>query len=449
MTLWGGRFSREPDRILWDYTVTEVDRRLLVDDINGSMAHVSMLADVGLLTFEEAKSMLEGLQTILGEAEAGEFQFLASDEDVHAAVERRLVEVVGAVGGKLHTGRSRNDQVALDLRLYLRRAGEDRQRQLTDFVAALVELAEQHADTVVPSYTHLQQAQSVPLGHHLLAYAWMAVRDRSRFEDLGHRLAVSPLGAGASGGSSLPIEPANSARALGFDVVFANSMDAVASRDLVAEHIWCAAQAMVHLSRLAEELILWSSTEFGWVSFGDDFTTGSSALPQKKNPDIAELARGRSAGSIGALTAILTLQKGLPLTYNRDLQEDKTHLFAADDLLAGTLHALTAMLASARFDPPLPSSWVTALDLAEALVERGVPFREAHHAVGRLVGVLAAEGRDLDEASAEDLAAADPRFQPQDLQRLDVVESVRRRVSPGGGSVDSVRQQVRALRRLL
>lgn len=449
MTLWGGRFASEPDRILWDYTVTDVDRRLLTDDIRGSMAHVSMLGDVGLVTLFEARALLEGLQAMLREAEDGQFVFLPEDEDVHAAVERRLIEIVGDVGRKLHTGRSRNDQVALDLRLYLRRAGEDRQHQLTEFARTMVRLAEQHAEVVVPSYTHLQQAQAVPLGHHLLAYAWMALRDRSRFEDLGRRLEVSPLGAGASGGSSLPIEPGNTARALGFDVVFANSMDAVASRDLVAEHIWCAAQAMVHLSRLAEEMILWSSTEFGWVRFSDDFTTGSSALPQKKNPDIAELARGRSAGAIGSLTAILTLQKGLPLTYNRDLQEDKTHLFAADDLLAGTLVALTAMLGSATFEPPLPSAWVTALDLAEALVERGVPFREAHHAVGRLVGALVADGRGLETATVADLAAADHRFEAGDLDRVDVVESVRRRVSPGGGSVESVRRQIEALRRLL
>ena len=449
MTLWGGRFQSGPDRILWDYTVTDDDRRLLPDDIRGSIAHVSMLGDVGLLSLDEAATLRDGLTAILGEAEEGGFAFLPTDEDVHSAVERRLIELVGDVGQKLHTGRSRNDQVALDVRMYMRRAGEARARQLTEFATTLVDLAVDHAETIVPSYTHLQQAQAVPLGHHLLAYAWMALRDRSRFEDLAERLGVSPLGAGASGGSSLPIEPGNTARLLGFDVVFANSMDAVASRDLVAEHIWCCAQAMIHLSRLAEELVLWSTSEFGWVSFGDDFTTGSSALPQKKNPDIAELARGRSAGAVGALTAILTLQKGLPLTYNRDLQEDKSHLFRADDLLAGTLTALTAMLGSARFDPPAPTSWVTALDLAEALVERGVPFREAHHAVGRLVSALVADGRELGAATAADLSVADSRFEEADLARTDVTGSVASRISQGGGSVESVRRQVEALRRLL
>jgi argininosuccinate lyase len=226
-------------------------------------------------------------------------------------------------------------------------------------------------------------------------------------------------------------------------------MDAVASRDLVAEYIWCCAQAMTHLSRLSEELVLWASSEFGWVRFGDEFTTGSSALPQKKNPDIAELARGRAAGTIGDLTAILALQKGLPLTYNRDLQEDKTHLFRADDTLAGSLQALTAMLATATFDPPAPTSWVTALDLAEALVERGTAFRDAHHAVGRLVALLIADGRDLAAATPEDLATADERFESGDLARVDVADSVRRRISQGGGSTESVHRQIDALHRLL
>ena len=449
MTLWGGRFGSDPDRILWDYTVTPEDHRLVVDDIRGSLAHVTMLGDVGLIPLDEVARLREALGSLLVEAEEGSFEFLATDEDVHSAVERRVIELAGDIGRKLHTARSRNDQIALDVRLYMRRAGEERRRQLTSFAQTMIGLASLHAETIVPAYTHLQQAQAVPLGHHLLAYAWMALRDRSRFEDLAERLDVSPLGAGAGGGSSLPIEPGNSARALGFGVVFANSMDAVGSRDLVAEYIWCVTQAMVNLSRLSEELVLWSTSEFGWVTFADEFTTGSSALPQKKNPDIAELARGRAAGAIGSLTSILALQKGLPLTYNRDLQDDKTHLFAADDLLAGTLTALTAMLGSATFDPPAPSAWTTALDLAEALVERGVPFREAHHAVGRLVSTLLAEGRGLDEVTEGDLRAADSRFESADVERVDPVGSVGRRISQGGGSAESVRRQIEALQRLL
>ncbi|MDH3517614.1 MAG: argininosuccinate lyase, partial [Acidimicrobiia bacterium] len=284
MTLWGGRFDEAPDRRLWDFTVTVTDRRLLADDVEGSIAHASMLRHVGLLSEVEHEAIHQGLLRILADAHDGTFEFVESDEDVHSAVERRLVELVGDAGAKLHTGRSRNDQVALDMRLYLRRAAGERSAQLARFGMTLLEIASEHARTVVPSYTHLQQAQAIPLGHHLLAYAWMAVRDRQRFQGVAERLGVSPLGAGASGGSSLPLDPGFTARQLGFDVVFANSLDAVGSRDVIAEYAWCCAQSMVNLSRLAEELVLWATSEFGWVTFSDAFTTGSSALPQKKNP---------------------------------------------------------------------------------------------------------------------------------------------------------------------
>lgn len=448
-TLWGGRFEEPPDRVLWDYTVSPTDRRLLADDVVGSLAHVAMLGRVGLLSAEEAETLRRGLETILDEAREGTFRFTDDDEDVHSAVERRLVELVGDVGKKLHTGRSRNDQIAVDERLYLRRAASEQVERLGRFGLMLVSLAEENTEVVVPVYTHLQQAQPIPLAHHLLAYAWMVSRDRQRFQQVRERLAVSPLGAGAGGGSSLPLDPVFCARELGFDVVFGNSIDAVGSRDLVTEYVWCCAQAMVHLSRLSEELILWASSEFGWVTFGDRYTTGSSALPQKKNPDIAELARGRSAGTIGDLTALLALQKGLPLAYNRDLQEDKEHLFRADDTLAATLEALGGMLSSAEFHPPPPSPWTTALDLAEALVRRGVPFREAHAAVGKLVARLVGSGRELDEATGEDLAAADPRFEPDDLELVDTRGSVERRATSGGGSFESVAEQVTALRHIL
>lgn len=443
MTLWSGRFEEGPADLLWRYTVSITDRRLLVDDVEGSLAHAEMLFEVGLVTAEEHQGLQSGLRRILADAGDDLFEFLDSDEDVHTAVERRLIELVGDAGKKLHTGRSRNDQVALDLRLYLRRAAANRIGQLRGFGRMLLSQAGRHTATVVPAYTHLQQAQAVPLAHHLLAYGWMALRDIGRFTDLSARLGVSPLGAGAAGGSSLPIDPVRTARRLGFEVVFANSMDAVSARDLVAEYAWCCAQTMVHLSRLAEELVLWNTTEFGWVTFTDALTTGSSALPHKKNPDIAELARGRSAGAIGHLTALLVLQKGLPLTYNRDLQEDKEHVFRGDDLLASTLEALTALVETAVFDPPPPSPWVTALDLAETLVGRGVPFREAHQAVGRLVAALVRDGRDLGQTRPDDLAAADERFEPGDV--IDPAASVGRRVSLGGGSLDSVRRQLEAL----
>ncbi|CAN5836792.1 argininosuccinate lyase [soil metagenome] len=447
--MWGGRFEEAPDDVLWAYTVSHADRRLLVDDLTGSIAHVTMLAEVGLIDAGEREVLLHGLRSILDEVADGGFTFSESDEDVHSAVERRLVEVVGEVGGKLHTGRSRNDQIALDMRLHLRRRCDEQGGALTRFVQVLADLAEEHAETVVASYTHLQQAQAVSLGHHLLAYAWMLMRDRARLGDLRVRLDVSPLGANASGGSSLPLDPGRVAKELGMSAVFENSLDAVSARDLLTEYTFCGTQTMVTLSRLAEELVLWSSSEFGWVTFADRHTTGSSALPHKKNPDVAEHARGRSADAIGALTSLLVIQKGLPLAYNSDLQGDKAHVFRVDDLVSSTLTTLGTMLEAAHFHPPSPSSWTTALDLAEALVQRGVPFRSAHEAVGLLVGRLLASDRHLGEATVDDLTAAHELFEIADLRLVDPMVSVRRRVTPGGGSPASVRAQIEALRQRL
>ena len=449
MTLWGSRFTDAPDDVLWRFTVDHSDRRMLGDDIEGSIAHVTMLGEGGLLTAEEADEILEGLRSILAEAGSGVFVFGDGDEDVHSAVERRLGELIGPLAGKLHTGRSRNDQVALDIRLYLRRSTAERVHQLTRFVETMTSRAESVRDTVVPAYTHLQQGQSVPLAHHLLAYAWMALRDIERFEAASIHIDVSPLGAGALGGSSLTLDPDRSAELLGMASRFDNSMDAVAARDHVAEYAFACTQTMVHLSRLAEECILWTSSEFGWVTFADSLTTGSSAMPQKKNPDIAELTRGKTATAIGHLTALMTMQKGLPMTYNRDLQEDKSAVFAIDDALAGALEAMTALLASADFHPPAADAAVTALDLAEALVERGVPFREAHGSVGRLVSSLAADGRVMNDVTSADLVAADVRFLAEDLARIDPVESVRRRQTAGGGSFESVDAQLVAIRERL
>jgi argininosuccinate lyase len=445
-TLWGGgRFDEGPAESLWRFTVDTSDRRLLSVDVRGSVAHVAMLADVGLLSGDEVAEITTGLETIAREEADGEFAFLDTDEDVHSAVERRLGELIGDLAGKLHTGRSRNDQVALDVRLYLVEAAHSRVAQLERFIGVLVDQAKRVGDTVVPSYTHVQQAQAVPFAHHLLAYAWMLKRDIERFNDAVARIDVSPLGAGASGGSSLPLDPVVSAQHLGMAGVFTNSMDAVGSRDFAAEFVWCATQSMLHLSRLSEELILWCSTEFNWVTFSDAYTTGSSAMPHKKNADIAELVRGKASTVIGDLTAITTLQKGLPMTYNRDLQEDKRLAFHADDSLAGALDALGGMVATAVFHPPTPSSWVTALDLAEVLVDRGVPFREAHHIVGRLVSTLLAQGRTFDDLTRDELVAADSRFVSADIDRVDPVRSVEFRRTDGGGSMESVASQIEDL----
>lgn len=448
-SLWGSRFAEGPSDVLWRYTASAIDRRMLPDDIRGSIAHVTMLGEAGILDPAETDTLLRALDQVRQEAARGSFTFTEGDEDVHGAVERRVIEIAGPVGGKLHTGRSRNDQVATDLRLHLSRQGRSRVEEIKRLVRVIVDKAVEVGETVVPSFTHHQQAQAVPLAHHLLAYAWMMLRDVERFSDALARTERSPLGAGASGGSMFPLDPAVSARELGWSRHFENSMDAVASRDFVAEYGFCLAQAMTHLSRLAEEMILWATSEFGWVTFGDAFMTGSSAMPQKQNPDIAELARGRSARVIGASNALLVLQKGLSLTYFRDLQEDKEIVFGADDLVRDTVEALGALLESARFHPPLPGSAVTALDLAEVLALRGVPFREAHHAVGAVVARVAADGRELGEATLDDLLACDDRFIASDLDVLDPTESVRRRRSPGGGSFESVQEQVAVLHGLL
>lgn len=447
MTLWGGRFGLGPGEVLWAYTTDETDRRLLGDDVEGSIAHVSMLGETGILGADEVRRLRQGLETIRAEAEKSRFVFGEEDEDVHSAVERRLFELVGEVAGKLHTARSRNDQVALDMRLYTRRAATDRIEQLHGYALTLADQAEEHAATVVPSYTHLQQAQPTTLGHHLMAYAWMALRDGERFVAARTRIDVSPLGAGASAGTSLPIDPEATARALGMGAVFENSLDAVGSRDHLAEYVFCCAQAMAGLSRLAEELVLWATPEFGRIRLGDAVATGSSALPQKRNPDIAELVRGRAARVSGLLTAIMGLQKGLPLSYNRDLQEDKRMVFEADDTLAGSLQAMIELLGHTEFRPGGINAEVIGLDLAETLVGRGVPFREAHQAVGKLILGLEERGRSLSDVRVEDLKAAHDRFEQEDLDLMDPEASVTRRLSPGGGSPESVHIQADELRR--
>lgn len=449
MTLWSGRFSEGPSKILWDYTADQIDRRLLIDDIFGSLAQAKMLGHVGLLSSDESSVLVEGLHAIEAEAIAGNFVFTEGDEDVHSAVERRLIELIGPLGGKLHTGRSRNDQIALDIRLYLGRMADERIQQLRALATVMVDKADSVGETVIPSFTHLQQAQAIPLAHHLLAYAWMFLRDAARISDASKRIKVSPLGAGASGGSSLPIDPEFSTKQLGWDSTFSNSIDAIASRDAVAEYAFACTQSMIHLSRLSEELVLWTTTEFGWATYGDNVTTGSSAMPQKKNPDIAELARGRGGKAIGELTTLLAIQKGLPMAYNRDLQEDKAAVFAVDDLLSGTIAAVGALVESAIFNPPEPGAWVCSLDLAEVLVERGVPFREAHELVGAVITALIADGRDMSQTTLLDLQTVDDRWVEADLSVLTPEASVRRRQSPGGGSFESVQHQIAVLRSAL
>jgi argininosuccinate lyase len=425
--MWGGRFSEPPSEALWRFTVDHSDRRLLADDIEGSVAHVEMLGEVGILEAADVDAITTGLEEIRIEAIEGLFEFLETDEDVHSAVERRLYELIGSPAGKLHTGRSRNDQIALDIRLYLRRAAGERIDDLIAFASLMADRADELEGFVVASYTHLQQAQPISLGTHLLAYGWMALRDVDRFRGVQRRLNVSPLGAGAVAGSSLPIDPTLTAKRLGFEGVFENSMDAIGSRDLVAEYGFCCAQAMTHLSRLAEDVVLWSTSEFGWITLDDAYATGSSAMPQKKNPDIAELTRGKAATVAADVAALLGIQKGTPMAYDRDFQEDKRAVFHADDTLSKALPALGGLIATAEFHPPEPGDRTVALDLAEALVRKGVPFREAHEAVGRLV-VDVGDG-SLADASAELLDGAHPLLELSDIATVAEAAGRRRDVA--------------------
>jgi argininosuccinate lyase len=445
--LWHGRFAEGPADDLLAFTSSlDFDRRLAADDIAGSRAHVAMLARVGVLTDEEADAVLAALDTVTTELADGTFEFAPTDEDIHTGVERRVTELAGPAGSKLHTGRSRNDQVALDLRLFLRREGRAVAVAVHELQEVLVRRAADAGEAYLPGYTHLQRAQPVLLAHHLLAHFWSFARDVDRWRDALERADVSPLGAGALAGSSLPLDPDWVARELGFSRRFENSLDAVSDRDFVAEALFVAALTQSHLSRLGEEIVLWSSEEFGFVHLADAYSTGSSMLPQKKNPDIAELARGGAGRVIGDLTGLLAVLKGLPLAYNRDLQGDKEPLFDALDTCRASLRALTGLVDSAEFDreqmqSAADSAVTAATDLAELLVRRGVPFREAHAAVGTLVRQATERGIELEE-----LVVSDPRFGPEALAVLEPGQAVRRRTTPGGAGPEPVRRQLTAAR---
>ena len=417
MRVWGGRFGEENDQRVADFTRSiDVDRELAADDIAGSIAHVRGLARAGLITDEELATLVDGLNALAEEVAAGSIEWDPALEDVHLNLEVALTDRVGPVAGKLHTGRSRNDQVATDLRLWTRRAIDRLDAGLVGFERALVGLAEREGEAVLPGTTHIQPAQPVLFAHHLLAYVEMAERDRGRLVDARRRLNVSPLGAGALAGAGYPLDREATAAELGFDGVTANSLDAVSDRDFVVEVLAVVALGMVHLSRLAEELTWWSNPRFGFVRASDAFSTGSSIMPNKKNPDPAELVRGRAARTIAALTAVLAILKGLPLAYQRDLQEDKPPLFGAVGVYEASLAVLAGMLDTLHVDrdrmrAAAAEGFTTATSVADALVRRGVPFRAAHHVVGGLVAAAETAGiglEQLDEATIrEALAASD------------------------------------------
>ncbi len=448
---WGGRFDGATDPTVERFSASvSFDKALARYDIRGSIAHARMLGSAGLIAAADVEVLIRGLESLEQEIEAGDFHFDPSLEDIHMNIEARLRERVGDVAGRLHTGRSRNDQVATDLALYLRDTCAAIQRGLLELQGVLLIRAREHLDTVLPGYTHLQRAQPVRLAHHWLAFVAMHSRDFERFGELRTRLSrFSPLGAGALAGSTLPLDPEHTAAALGFEAPAANSMDAVASRDCALEFLGCAAICMVHLSRLAEELVLWSSAEFGFIELADAYSTGSSLMPQKKNPDVAELVRGKSGRVIGNLVSLLTVIKGLPLTYNRDLQEDKEPIFDTATTLrdclevsAGalaTLRVAVAKMASAAEDPML-----LATDLAEALVRENVPFREAHQAVGRIVRHCLARDLDLRSLSREDLQAFDPAFPASAAELLSLDRALGERAHIGGTARERVIEELDA-----
>ena len=418
MKLWGGRFETGPAEALARLSVSvHFDWRLARYDIAASRAHARVLASAGLLDPEELGEILAALDDLDVAVETGQFRPTVEDEDVHTALERGLLERLGALGGKLRAGRSRNDQVATDLRLYLRDHARGLAYQITDLAQALTEQAAGHVDTPAPGMTHVQHAQPVVFGHWLLAHVHPLLRDLERLRDWDVRAAISPLGAGALAGSGLPLDPPAVAKELGFRESFANSMDAVSDRDFVAEFLFVTALLGVHLSRLGEEVVLWTSHEFGWVELDDAFTTGSSIMPQKKNADIAELARGKAGRLIGGLVTVLTMLKGLPLTYDRDMQEDKEPVFDAIDTLSLVLPALSGMIRTMtvrvdRLAKAAPVGFSLATEVADWLVRRSVPFRDAHEITGQLVALCAVRECELDEVSDEDLAAGQPAPDP-------------------------------------
>jgi argininosuccinate lyase len=445
--LWGGRFTGGPSDALAKLSVSvHFDWRLAPYDLKASKAHARVLHNAGLLTDDEATRMLLALDELAAAVRSGDFRPAVADEDVHTALERGLLERLGTLGGKLRAGRSRNDQVATDLRLYLREHVRRIVLAVADLETALITVAEQHRGVAMPGMTHLQHAQPVLLAHHLLAHVHALARDADRLRDWDARAAVSPLGSGALAGSSLPLDPAAVAAELGFDRPAANSIDAVSDRDFAAEFLFAAALLGVHLSRIGEEVILWATPEFGWVRLDDAWSTGSSIMPQKKNPDIAELARGKSGRLIGNLTGLLATLKGLPLAYDRDLQEDKEPVFDTVDQLLMLLPAVTGLMATLvineeRLTAAAPAGFALATDVAEWLVRKGVPFREAHEISGAFVSYAEERGIDLPDLTDEQLAEVDPQLTPDVRGVLSVVGALRARASIGGTAPARVAEQ--------
>ena len=453
--LWGGRFKQSTDALMETFSASiSFDKRLYDCDIEGSIAHCKMLARCKIITSAESKKIIKGLQRILRECDEGRFEFSVRLEDIHMNIESRLREIIGPVAGKLHTARSRNDQVCLDIRLYLRKEVEDIVGELNSLCKALVAIAKKNIDHVIPGYTHLQRAQPVLLSHHLLAYVEMMLRDKERFLDAYKRINVMPLGSAALAGTNFPIDRKITAKLLRFPEISHNSMDAVADRDFAAEFCSASALVMMHLSRFCEEVVIWNSSEFGFLELSDAFTTGSSIMPQKKNPDAAELIRGKSGRVFGNLVSLLTLMKGLPLAYNKDLQEDKEPLFDTAETVKVCLRIFTDMMKSAKFIPIAKkeleaSGFLTATDLADYLVLKGVPFRDAHEITGKTVAFCLEKGKTLTDLSLPELRKISKRFDKDVFDHIALNNSVDRKNVYGGTATTQVRAQITRLTKKL
>ena len=452
--MWGGRFAEGPAAVMREINASiPFDKRMWRQDVAASKAHVAMLGQAGVVTAADAAAISAGLDSVAEDYEANGVPDDLTLEDIHMLTEARLTDAIGPAAGRLHTARSRNDQVATDFRLWVRDAIDETQDALGSLLDVLIARADEHADAVMPGFTHLQSAQPVTLGHHLMAYHEMIARDRSRFADARARMNRCPLGAAALAGTGFPIDRDATARALGFDGPTANSLDSVSDRDFAIEYLTCATQTALHLSRLAEELVLWASQPFGFVSLSDQWSTGSSIMPQKRNPDAAELVRGHSGRILGCMTALMVTMKGLPLAYSKDMQDDKPPVFEAHDLLALSVAAMTGMISSVTFRTDrmrglAESGFSTATDLADWLVrEGGLPFREAHHVTGRVVKLAEDKNLTLDALSLDDLQGVDPRIGDGARAVLSVDASVASRTSFGGTAPARVRAAIETARK--
>lgn len=436
--LWGGRFQKTPEKWVDEFGASiHFDKQLVKEDLTGSLAHASMLNKCGILGDEEAAAIKDGLNTLMKKAEADELEFSVDYEDIHLNLEKMLIDEIGPLGGKLHTARSRNDQVATDMHLYLNNQVEHIIELISSFQTVLVEKAEQHVETIFPGYTHLQRAQPISFAHHMLAYFWMLERDKARFQDSLKRINVSPLGCGALAGTTFPIDREYTAEQLGFDHIYENSLDGVSDRDFILEFLSNSSLVMMHLSRFCEEIILWCSQEFKFIELDDTYATGSSMMPQKKNPDMAELIRGKTGRVYGNLMGLLTIMKGLPLTYNKDLQEDKEGMFDTVKTIAGSLQIFTGMIQTMTVNEDVmkkatKEDFSNATEVADYLAKKGMPFREAHEIVGKLVYTCIQKGIYLSDLPFETFTEASELFEQDIYTVLDPYVAVEKRTSAGG-----------------